>query len=196
MGVKYVAMSRCMIRVFTSMLVLSLAVAESLAQSANSTQQAQEPIVINKLFQPVYPPGARQARIAGDVELILVVRTDGSLESASVVSGHPLLKQAALDSAQRSQFECRNCTEGVRSFHMLYSFQLGPTKYCADTSETSKGDQKEELYPRVIQSQNHVTVIDQPVGICDPTVAITATRFRSAKCLYLWRCGLHAEKLW
>jgi len=188
-------MNNYMSRLLTAILVLSLAVTESLAQSGSSTQ-AQETVVVNKLFPPVYPPIARQARIAGDVELILVVRRDGNLDSVSVVSGHRLLKQAAMDSAQRSQFECRTCPEGVQSFHMLYSFQLGPAKSCTDTSETSKGDQKEELYPRVIQSQNHVTVIDQPVGICDPVGAITTTKFRSAKCLYLWRCGSHVEELY
>jgi TonB family protein len=188
MGVKYVAMSGYLLRVFTAILVLSFAVAESSAHSATSAQ-AQGSVVLNKLFQPVYPPLARQTRITGDVELILEVRTDGRLESASVASGHPLLKQAALDSAQHSQFECRNCTEGVRSFHMLYSFQLGPTRNCTETSVTSKGDEKEEPYPQVIQSQNHVTVIDQPVGTCDLAFTVARTKIRSAKCLYLWRCG-------
>jgi TonB family protein len=188
MGVKYVAMNGCLIKVFTAMLVLSFAVADSSSQSATSAH-AQESVVLIRLFQPIYPPLARQTRITGDVELILEVKTDGSLESASVLSGHPLLKQAALDSAQRSQFECRDCTERVRSFHMFYSFQLGPTRYCAEASETSKDDEKKEPYPRVIQSQNHVTVIDQPVGTCDPVFTVTRTKVRSAKCLYLWRCG-------
>src|SRR5208283_4615336 len=96
-------MNNYMSRLLTAILVLSLAVTESLAQSGSSTQ-AQETVVVNKLFPPVYPPIARQARIAGDVELILVVRRDGNLDSVSVVSGHRLLKQAAMDSAQRSQF--------------------------------------------------------------------------------------------
>jgi TonB family protein len=181
-------MSGYLIKAFTATLVFSAAVAEPSAQSATSAQ-TQESVVLRQLFQPVYPPLARQTRITGDVELILEVKADGGLESASVVSGHPLLKQAALDSARRSQFECRNCTQGVRSFQMFYSFQLGPTSYCAETSETSKGDEKEVPYPRLIQSQSHVTVIDQPVGTCDPAFTVTGTKVRSAKCLYLWRCG-------
>jgi TonB family protein len=66
-------------------------------------------VSVVKLFPPVYPPLAKQARIAGDVQLTLAVRPDGSINSATVVSGHPLLKQAALDSAQRSQFACEKC---------------------------------------------------------------------------------------
>jgi TonB family protein len=184
MGVQYGAMSGSLIRVFAAMLVLAVAVAESSAQGAISAQ-VQQGVVLAKLFQPVYPPLALQARITGDVELSLEVKADGSLGSASVVSGHPLLKQAALDSAQHSQFECKNCGQGGRSFQMLYSFQFGPTRSCEETPETSKGDEKEEPYPRVIQSQNHVTVIDQPVGICDPAVK----KVRSVRCLYLWKCG-------
>src|SRR5258708_3045811 len=122
MGVKYGAMSGYLIRVFAALLVLSVAAAESSAQTATSAQP-QESVVLTKLFQPVYPPLALQTSIAGDVELTLEVKADGSLESARVVSGHPLLKQAVLNSAQRSQFKCNNCTQGVRSFQMLYSLQ-------------------------------------------------------------------------
>jgi TonB family protein len=170
-----------------AMLVFSVAVSGFSVQNATSVSN-QESVVLTKLFQPVYPPLAKQTHITGDVGLALEVRTNGSLESVDVVSGHPLLKQAALDSAKRSQFACKNCGDGMRSFQMLYSFQLGPTRYCAATSETSKSNEKEEPYPRVTESQNHVTVIDQPVGTCD--VAIDHRKVRSAKCLYLWKCDL------
>jgi protein TonB len=44
-------------------------------------------------FNPTYPPLARQAGISGDVELKLEIRKDGSVQSATVVSGHPMLTQ-------------------------------------------------------------------------------------------------------
>lgn len=160
---------------------------KSLAQSGVSANSVQGELVLTKLAGPSYPPLARQTRITGDVELMLEIKEDGSIQSMAVVSGHPLLKQSALDSAQRSQFECRKCDPGVHSFRMLYSFQLGPTSYCTEASDSSKGNQREEIYPQVIQSQNHVTVVDQPVGTCDLTVTII--KVRSAKCLYLWKCG-------
>lgn len=46
----------------------------------------------------VYPTIARQARISGTVELAVVIDPTGHIQSANVVSGHPLLRQAALDS--------------------------------------------------------------------------------------------------
>lgn len=153
---------------------------------------------IVKLFPPVYPPVAKQTRVIGDVELALLVRPDGSIESATVVSGHPLLKQAALDSAQRSQFLCKDCDKGPRSFQMTYSFLLGPTVYCTDSSALAKADEQEESYPRVVQSQNRITLYDQPIGTCDVAFKVTEKKVRSIKCMFLWRCGLadwHEEPL-
>jgi protein TonB len=46
---------------------------------------------------PVYPDVARQARISGTVELQVLINPTGHIQSAAVVSGHPLLRQAALD---------------------------------------------------------------------------------------------------
>jgi periplasmic protein TonB len=51
--------------------------------------------------QPVYPQIARQARISGTVELSAIIGEDGRIEQLSVVSGHPLLRQAALDAVKQ-----------------------------------------------------------------------------------------------
>jgi TonB family protein len=47
---------------------------------------------------PIYPDLARQARIQGIVELQVVIAPTGHVQSANVISGHPLLRQAAMDS--------------------------------------------------------------------------------------------------
>lgn len=46
---------------------------------------------------PIYPNIARQARISGTVELAVTIAPDGHIQDAKVLSGHPLLRQAALD---------------------------------------------------------------------------------------------------
>jgi protein TonB len=51
--------------------------------------------------QPVYPEQARQAHIQGTVRLHLVLAKDGSVAQVQVVSGHPLLVQAALDAVRQ-----------------------------------------------------------------------------------------------
>jgi protein TonB len=47
--------------------------------------------------QPVYPPLARSARIQGTVEFTAVISTAGTIENLQLVSGHPLLINAARD---------------------------------------------------------------------------------------------------
>lgn len=51
--------------------------------------------------QPVYPQIARQARISGTVELAAIIGEDGHIQELHVVSGHPLLRQAALDAVKQ-----------------------------------------------------------------------------------------------
>lgn len=50
---------------------------------------------------PPYPPLARQARVSGTVELIGVIGTDGRMRELRVVSGHPLLARAALETVSK-----------------------------------------------------------------------------------------------
>jgi protein TonB len=44
---------------------------------------------------PVYPPLALQARIQGTVRFTAIMGRDGRLQNLQLVSGHPLLVQAA-----------------------------------------------------------------------------------------------------
>jgi protein TonB len=50
---------------------------------------------------PVYPPLAKQARIQGVVVLKATIAKDGTVQNLTVVSGHPLLVQAAVDAAKQ-----------------------------------------------------------------------------------------------
>ena len=50
---------------------------------------------------PVYPPLAKQARIQGIVSLMAFIGADGTVKNLSVVSGHPLLVQAAIDAVKQ-----------------------------------------------------------------------------------------------
>jgi hypothetical protein len=74
--------------------LLSCSAIKTLAQADAPQGEA----VLSKLAKPVYPPIARTAHITGDLELKIEVKEDGTVHSASVLSGPPLLRQAALDS--------------------------------------------------------------------------------------------------
>jgi protein TonB len=54
-----------------------------------------------KRVMPVYPPLARQMRISGTVSLEGVISRDGKVINLQVVSGHPLLTQAAVDAVRQ-----------------------------------------------------------------------------------------------
>jgi TonB family protein len=94
------------------------------AQIEGATETPQTGVVLVKLLPPTYPPLARVARVSGDVQIQLSIRRDGSVESTNVVSGHPLLKQAALESGQKSTFDCHNCRADGNSYGLTYSFRL------------------------------------------------------------------------
>jgi protein TonB len=51
--------------------------------------------------QPVYPALAKQARIQGIVVLEAEISREGLIENLRVVSGHPLLTQAAIDAVKQ-----------------------------------------------------------------------------------------------
>lgn len=50
---------------------------------------------------PVYPPLAKQARITGVVHLNALIGKDGTVKNLAVISGHPLLVQAAMDAVRQ-----------------------------------------------------------------------------------------------
>ena len=60
--------------------------------------------IINQT-KPVYPPLARQARIQGTVILHAIIDKDGNVAELQVVSGHPLLVQAALDAVKQWRYK-------------------------------------------------------------------------------------------
>ena len=153
----------------------------------NTGTSSNEGAVITQLSQPVYPPLAKQTRIAGDVTLAVFVKPNGDPESVTLMSGHPLLAPAALDSAKHSKFECRNCGDSGQTFQLTYEFELVGSSDCEQRTESSNPAANPDSYPKVIGTKNRVTLIDQPASICDPAISIT--RVRSLKCLYLWRCG-------
>src|SRR5579863_9719928 len=55
--------------------------------------------------RPVYPALARQARIQGNVVLHAIIDKDGKVAQLEVISGHPLLVQAALDAVKQWRYK-------------------------------------------------------------------------------------------
>jgi len=128
------------------------------------------------LAQPSYPVMARAARIQGLVEVRVTVGADGSVTSTDLPSTAPLLAEAAIEAARETHFICRDCDPATsQTYSLLYEFRF------ADGGPWPAG-------PRVMitPAQSRVTVeLPAELMSCGPTWP----RTRSAKCLFLWRCG-------
>src|SRR5271168_5238703 len=103
-------------RICSQMLVVLLCAGEiCLAQGMLQQQELNDPrpLVLEEEakshlkvnVEPMYPPLARVTGIRGSVSLQLVVGVDGTVKEAIVLSGHPLLVQAALDAARKRHYE-------------------------------------------------------------------------------------------
>jgi TonB family protein len=60
---------------------------------------------IKSKVNPSYPDLARQAGIDGLVKLHAIIGKDGTIQQLSLISGHPLLAQAALDAVRQWRYE-------------------------------------------------------------------------------------------
>lgn len=169
-------MSRRLI-LFLGFIVAALSsapVSNTQVQSVNGSVAGEASVVLIKFHNPDYPPIARTANVYGEVRLTIHVSEGGSIQSVEFVSGPPLLKKAALQSAEQSTFECRRCSGAFTPYPMVYSFELMDGDCCMPGPV------------HVSRSGNHVWITTSHFCLCDPPAM---TRVRSIKCLYLWRCA-------
>ena len=59
---------------------------------------------ILRRVEPAYPPLARTARIQGNVVLRAMISRSGEIENLQVISGHPMLVQAAIEAVRQWKF--------------------------------------------------------------------------------------------
>lgn len=148
------------------------------AQSPARSDAQKGKVFITKVQPPVIPQFAHVGNMHGDVELILQIRKDGTVQSVNAVSGPPLLQRAAVESAQQSLFQCRGCIEDVTAYSLAYSFQLANGDCCNSPNA-----------PLAVQaSENRISVTLSHFCICDS--GPFEQKIRSMKCLYLWRCAV------
>ena len=56
------------------------------------------------LPKPEYPPAAKAVKASGAVMVQILLDENGSITSATAISGHPLLRQAAVEAAKKATF--------------------------------------------------------------------------------------------
>jgi TonB family protein len=95
---------------FCLLAVLSVLLVGGVAAQSDPPERVQVPSGISQglliyKVQPTYPPLARQARVQGTVALRAVIDKDGSIKDLTVISGHPMLIQAAMDAVKQWRYE-------------------------------------------------------------------------------------------
>ncbi len=177
-------MNQCSIRGF---LLTSIAVFTSWCwgqQAATPHGQA----VLLAISKPTFPQMARIANVEGTVVLSVIIQQDGTSE-ATFVSGPLLLKQAALDSAAQSRFECRLCT-APHPYTLVYDFKRTSKGSCCDGfGAPTQVEQQAPSSDERGQPQTQITVATERTCICDPIGTVTK-RVRSPKCFYPWKCSI------
>jgi hypothetical protein len=164
------------------------AFAQQTVRTASDSAAPKGNVVLVSLFKPVYPPLARQANIAGKVSVTVTVHQNGTTEAVTE-SGHPLLRQAALDSATQSHFECRGCGVSL-SYLLVYTFkQVSAGDCCSASSMPPQVEQESPTTDQQGQPLTYITIAALHSCLCDPTFTVTKQRARSLKCLYLWKCS-------
>jgi TonB family protein len=145
-------------------------------------------VVLLSLFKPVYPSLARQADISGEVNVVVTVDQDGTA-TAAIETGHAMLRQAALESAKQSSFECRMCAAPL-SYSLVYTFELTRKDDCCNAfSSPTEVTQEPESISNEGRPQTRIAVMSRHICLCDPPATMTK-RVRSLKCLYLWKCSV------
>jgi hypothetical protein len=158
---------------------LSVTLAPQVSAQASPSAVPAAP-AIDKLPPPSYPAIALAARVWGPVGLNVVVRPDGTVAAAEAVAGPPMLREAAVASAKETVFDCRACSTGPIHFSFEFEYALNIQSGCEPADPS---------YPRVSESADGVTFTGLAFGTCDPAVSVEKVRARSAKCLYIWKCG-------
>jgi TonB family protein len=138
-----------MSRPLTLLFALALAFSSSvIAQAQTDSGLPKNEVVLSSLSPPTYPRLAQVARITGTVEIELRVRQNGTVDSAQIISGHPMLRDSALESARHSLFECKECDQPISPYSLAYRFTITPR----DPPKTPTTDQCQ--FPLVKKASN------------------------------------------
>ena len=96
--------------------------------------QTDEPLLVS-VHLPKYPPLAHQARIEGIVKLTFTLSANaGEPTNIEVVSGHPMLKGAAMDNVKTWRFENHYAVE--RKYETTFRYRLSGLEVAASTRDT------------------------------------------------------------
>jgi TonB family protein len=92
--------------------------------------------MVEKKVQPEYPPEARAAHIQGEVVLRIIVSREGGVSKADLISGHPLLAEAAKDAVKQWKYRpfLLNGHPAEVDTEAVVTFRLEPSDRSSDVA--------------------------------------------------------------
>jgi Ca-activated chloride channel homolog len=111
-----------------------------------------------KKVQPAYPPIAKSANVKGAVQIQVTISETGEVMSAQAISGHPLLREAALQAAKQWRFKPTEISgepvnaQGIISFNFDMGNNTAPDQSVPITpltEEQLKQQLRAKLHPAV-----------------------------------------------
>jgi len=83
-----------------------------------------KPAKLLKSVPPVYPEVARNQRVSGDVQIDALIDADGNVSTMKVLSGSPLLHQAALNALKQWKYQPAELDGKPTSMHLTITIQF------------------------------------------------------------------------
>jgi protein TonB len=125
---------------FAAMMATSSLISGASASAQQPEQSLEAPKIVRKSggvlqasatrrVEPAYPPLAKAAGISGAVVVEVTIDESGDVKAAQAVSGHPLLKDAAVNAARGWKFQPTNLSgTPVKVIGTItFNFQMGST---------------------------------------------------------------------
>ena len=111
-------MSKASLVMFCAVLIVFSSV--SFARN-NSESLSEQPTVVAAVAS-ILSPIARQARVESDVKVEVKIDEKGNVQSAKVISGHPLVSKASETAAKKWKFNPLGQEASVRTVQLTFSF--------------------------------------------------------------------------
>src|SRR5580658_5687454 len=91
-------------RINTLIVLIGLSASMAISQDTAQTRAPLDRKIVLKVA-PVYPPLARRMNVKGVVKLEIVVRVNGTVKSAKIIGGNPVLLDSAADAVRKWKYE-------------------------------------------------------------------------------------------
>src|SRR5262249_127669 len=109
--------------------------------------------------QPVYPPIAKSASVKGAVQIQVTISESGEVMNAQAISGHPMLREAALQAAKQWRFKPTEMSGSPVKTQGVLTFNFDPGKNATPGETVPMTPLTEEQFKEQLRAKLHPAVI-------------------------------------